>query len=113
MELQVYVNPMGNAKFKARDCLSGIIRPVMKQKQSKRLLYGVTVAQATAIGYMTIQFNWLEHAVEVLITMIAVKENHELLDPLVKRTEFSRKLNTLEKVVASLPNFVASSNETA
>jgi hypothetical protein len=67
----------------------------MQKKKRKKPPYGVSAKHAAAIGYMTIHFNWLEHGIEVLIEMIVSPADHGMAEPIVRRTEFVRKVNTL------------------
>jgi hypothetical protein len=65
---------------------------------------GLNLAQTRAIGRMTINFNWMEHGVEVLIwTIVCVSpEKMNLMERTLKRLGLRQKLAILRGLVADL-----------
>ncbi len=74
---------------------------------------GLTLAQTRAIGRMTINFNWMEHGVEVLIRAIVSvsPEKINLMERTLKRLGLRHKLAILRGLVADLSDHYAKSAE--
>lgn len=62
----------------------------------------ITDAQAQAIGYLTINFNFLEHAVAAFIHLIVAPDSYGLDKPLISPLAFTRKLDVLKTMAESL-----------
>jgi hypothetical protein len=62
----------------------------------------LTGAQAKAIGHLTINFNWMEHGVEVLISTILSNREHGLAEPLLAPMRFAAKVDVLQRLVKEL-----------
>jgi hypothetical protein len=74
---------------------------------------GLNLAQTRAIGRMTINFNWMEHGVEVLIrTIVSVSpEKISQIEQVLKRLGLRGKLAILRGLVADLPDHYTKSAE--
>ncbi len=62
----------------------------------------LTGSQARAIGRLTVSFNWMEHAVEMLIRTILSTKDYRLDEPLVAPMRFGTKLDALQRLVKEL-----------
>lgn len=79
---------------------------VHNQKMKKKWkASGITDAQALAIGYMTINFNSMEQAVESFISLIVSPRDFGLDKPLISHLPFTAKIDVLEKLVKSLSEY--------
>jgi hypothetical protein len=60
---------------------------------------GLSLAQTRAIGRMTINFNWMEHCLEVLLKFLVTADNPDLVHLILKPMMFRAKLSLLRKLV--------------
>jgi hypothetical protein len=75
----------------------------------RRSSFGLSVAQERAIGQMTVKFNWMEHALEVLIDL-ALGTESDLASPFVRRMGFGTKVDVLKELVEKLYVHVPNEN---
>jgi hypothetical protein len=83
------------------------------KRNNRTAASGLTLAQTRAIGRMTINSNWLEHGIEVLVLMIVSDspEKLRLIEQALKPLGFRQKLQVLRGLVAELPNHYVKSAE--
>ena len=62
----------------------------------------LTDPQAKAIGRLTVNFNWMEHAVEVLLNTILSTREYGLAEPLLAPMRLAAKLDVLQRLVKAL-----------
>ena len=74
---------------------------------------GLSLAQTRAIGRMTIDFNWMEHGIEVLIRIIVSDspDKMSLIEQALKPLGFRQKLQVLRGLVAELRDHYVKSDE--
>jgi hypothetical protein len=68
----------------------------------RRIRGDLSDAQARAIGRLTVNFNWMEHAAEAIIKIIVSPHEYGLADPLIEPMRFAAKLDVLKRLVESL-----------
>lgn len=74
---------------------------------------GLNLAQTRAIGRMTMNFNWMEHGIEVLIRTIVSDslEKIGLIEQVLNPLGFRQKLHVLRGLVVALPDHYVKSAE--
>ena len=82
---------------------------LMKKKST---LVALSLAQERAIGRMTLKFNWMEHALEVLIeSIVGGDEGTSLVLPLIARMHFVMKVEVLKDQVTALAEHYVPTDE--
>jgi hypothetical protein len=70
--------------------------------KKRERMTGITDAQALAIGHLTITFNFMEAMLDSFISIILASPNPGIAELLIEPLNFSRKLDTLKKLVDAL-----------
>src|SRR5260370_20157419 len=83
------------------------------KRNSRTAASGLSIDKTRAIGQMTINFNWMEHSIEVLIRLIVSDsaERMSLIEQALKPLGFRQKLQVLRGLVADLPDHHVKSAE--